>query len=93
MTTLDNFILGIQRIPHGQAQRTQAQVVPKPVVFLQHGLLADSSNWVQNYPWDSLGYILADNGFDVWLGNIRGNRYSRSNLDLKPSHRKFWDWR
>lgn len=88
--TIDNFTLGVQRIPHGRAGGTNGT---KPVVFLQHGLLADSSNWVQNYPDNSLGYILADSGFDVWLGNIRGNRYSRRNSVLKPSQKKFWDWR
>lgn len=89
VNTTDNFTLGVQRIPHGRAGGTNGT---KPVVFLQHGLLADSSNWVQNYPDNSLGYILADSGFDVWLGNVRGNRYSRRNSVLKPSQKKFWDW-
>lgn len=88
--TEDNFTLGVQRIPHGRTQTDQPLL--KPVVFLQHGLLADSSTWVQNYPHDSLGYILADSGFDVWLGNARGNRYSRHNTLYKPCQREFWDW-
>lgn len=89
--TEDNFTLGVQRIPRGRTQAEQPLL--KPVVFLQHGLLADASTWVQNYPHNSLGYILADSGFDVWLGNERGNRYSRHNTVYKPCQREFWDWR
>lgn len=90
VVTEDHFILGVQRIPRGRAGKAHGG--SKPVVFLLHGLLGDSSNWVQNYPDDSLGYILADSGYDVWLGNIRGNRYSRRNRCLRPWEPKFWDW-
>lgn len=36
-----------------------------------------------------------DNNYDVWLGNARGNRYSRNHTTFKPnSDIKFWqfDW-
>ena len=39
------------------------------------------------------GYILADNGYDVWLGNYRGNYYSRNHCDLNPNKNPFWDFR
>ena len=91
VTTKDGFILNIQRIPQGRQR--EASAGSKPVVFLQHGLLMDSTNWVLNSPSNSLGYILADNGYDVWLGNIRGNAYSQRHKNLEKTQSEFWNWR
>jgi len=40
-----------------------------------------------------VGFVLADAGFDVWLGNVRGNTYSRAHVKYSPSDAKFWEWR
>lgn len=36
---------------------------------------------------------MADAGFDVWLGNIRGNTYSMEHRDMTTLNYKFWDFR
>jgi len=85
--TDDGFILGMQRIPHGKNGKSG----PRPVVLLQHGLLDSACTWVINLPNESLGFILADAGFDVFLGNARGNTYSSQNAMYTPDQQEYWD--
>ncbi|XP_022698621.1 lysosomal acid lipase/cholesteryl ester hydrolase-like isoform X1 [Varroa jacobsoni] len=89
--TKDGYILEIQRIPYGRYTSRLANG-SRPVIYLQHGLLSSSFDFVANPPDESLGYILADQGFDVWLGNVRGNTYGRKHVNMTPSDMRFWDF-
>jgi len=89
--TEDGYILTAYRIPAGKYQ-SGVGVEGKPVVFLQHGLLCNSDDWLLNRENQSLAYILADNGYDVWLGNFRGTRYSKRHTVMKPKEDRFWDF-
>merc|ERR1719486_682376 len=86
ITAPDGFVMQAARI---LPQKTR--VVRQPV-FLMHGFLTTGIDWVaQPKTSDSLPYMLSDAGFDVWLGNNRGNIFSVHNDIMDINSVEFWD--
>jgi len=86
--TEDGYILTNFRIPGRKGEK----VAKGSPILIGHGVLGSSDNTLDNGD-AAITYQLADLGYDVWLLNNRGNRYSRKHLQLNPDKdSKFWQY-
>ncbi|KYB25440.1 gastric triacylglycerol lipase-like isoform X1 [Tribolium castaneum] len=84
--TGDDYILTIFRIPPLDSSK-----VNKQPVFLMHGIFKCNADWV-DVGNKSLAFNLADRGYDVWLGTIRGCNFAQAHKKLNISDRQYWDF-
>ena len=84
--TNDGYILNLHRIPNHKDARH------KPVVLLMHGILESSVSWLLMGPNKALGYVLADKGYDVWMGNCRGNKHAHTHINLNYTMTEYWEY-
>lgn len=87
MTTSDGYILKLFRIP-GKTSDTKKG---KKVVFFQHGILDSADCWIAHNANVAPAFQAVNAGYDVWLGNSRGNKYSHS-YNGKVSNKDYWDY-
>lgn len=89
VTTEDGYILTIFRITHG---RNCQGPLRKPPVLLMHGLFMSSDLWMDSGPGAGLAYLISDECYDLWVGNVRGNYYGKRHTYLNPNSIEFWNF-
>lgn len=82
--TKDGYILGVHHI--------KPKAEPKGIIFLMHGLVSSSADYLSIGKDHAIGFKMSEAGFDVWLGNARGNDYSRNHTYLKLTQPQYWDF-
>ena len=87
--TEDGYTLTIFRIPGG---KNCLDVDKNPPVLFQHGIFDSSDGWVCNGEKHSIPFIFANNNFDVWLSNSRGNKYCKSHDNFDNTSFEFWQF-
>lgn len=89
LTTTDGYINTIYRIPGKQGK----PVTPKKPIMLLHGI-ADTAFTFFHMKEKSIPFLLIEEGYDVWLPNIRGNYLSHDHKEYsyRRINGKYWDF-
>ena len=98
--TGDGYLLGLHRLGWRQGEEhlrvnagDRAKGLKKNVVYMHHGLMMNSEVWVCLTERERcLPFELVERGYDVWLGNNRGNKYSKKSVHTAPTSSKFWNF-
>ena len=78
--TNDGYKVNCYRIPNSG-----------PPVLLVHGIGDSSDSWLVLGPTKSVAFQLAEQGYDVWLYNARGNKYSKEHIRNLPE-KEYWNF-
>ncbi|KAK0628645.1 Alpha/Beta hydrolase protein [Bombardia bombarda] len=96
--TKDGYLLLLHRLAWKKGEEETRvnrgpNSIKKRVVYLHHGLLMNSEVWVcLTDAQRALPFVLVERGFDVWLGNNRGNKYSKKSVNCPPTSLEFWNF-
>jgi pimeloyl-ACP methyl ester carboxylesterase len=95
VNTTDGYILTLFRVNLTAAEKAKLPDAYKKnikkVIHLQHGLEGSADDWFYNKD-KSAGLYVLDRGYDVWVGNNRGNKYCRSHTNSNMSDKDFFDF-
>ncbi|KAK9874924.1 hypothetical protein WA026_005739 [Henosepilachna vigintioctopunctata] len=81
--TEDNYIL--------KTFRMVPKCEPKAIVLLDHSFIANAEMWVDKGDL-SLGFYLLERGYEVWMGNFRGSKYSNTNVKYTVDDYAYWNF-
>lgn len=94
--TEDGYILQVFRLQlYPQWLWLQSEKLQKNInrpVLLQHGQADSSDSWFLNKKDGSIGFYLLEQGFDLWIGNNRGNKYSKRHVNETISDSDFFNY-
>ncbi|EFX01858.1 triglyceride lipase-cholesterol [Grosmannia clavigera kw1407] len=97
-STKDGYLLGLHRLAWRRGEEDVKvndgpRSVAKRVIYMHHGLLMNSEVWVcATDARRCLPFMLVERGFDVWLGNNRGNKYSKKSVNCSADSSVFWNF-
>ena len=87
VVTEDRYILSIWELTSKDKNNRNGKSI-----VLQHGLIDVAFTWVI-LEEKSLAKLLCDEGYKVYLPNIRGSKFSKSHLDYDINlNSEFWDF-
>ncbi|CAB0033917.1 unnamed protein product [Trichogramma brassicae] len=90
ITTEDGYRLLAYRIPGHKVNPSKEKKTP---VLLIPGAFCISTQWIVRGPGIDLAYLLADEGYDVWMSNNRGTGLARAHVSLDPDYdAEYWNF-
>jgi pimeloyl-ACP methyl ester carboxylesterase len=84
--TEDGYILGVHKI------NSRHKNTKKFPVFLMHGFLTTPISFFISTTKNSLPFMLADSGYDVFMGSRRGTKFSTKHRNFSTESKEFWNF-
>lgn len=89
--TDDGYLVKIHRILPSQKNKRK-NVIENDPILLMHGLSGTSADFVMTGASKALAYLLSSNGYDVFMGNVRGSKHSMKHRNFSIESQDFWNF-